>query len=100
MKRGDFPNKLLFYFAIFMSQDMPLSNYSVPGNFRMGLLTGLGCSFGGLADYFQVPLHGTPQHSVVLVVIEGLAANKHIYRLGCVEHIPLKSSVGLFMRHG
>ena len=78
---------------------MALRNYSVPGDSRMGLLKSLGYSFGGLADYLQVPLYGAPQHPFSQVMVKGLASYKALDSLSRIKHIPQKCSISFFIRH-
>jgi len=82
-----------------MSQNMTLSNYSVPGDFRMSLLKSLGYSFGCLTDYFQVPFYSTSQHPFSQVVVKGLASYKALDSLSRIKHIPQKCSISFFIRH-
>ncbi len=71
-----------------MSQNMALSNNPVPGYFWMKFLKSLRNTFGGLADYFEVPLHRTTQHSVIKIIMKSPANNETIDSLSRIQHVP------------
>jgi len=71
-----------------MGQNMALSNDPVPRDFWMNFPKCLRNPFGGLADYFEVPLHRATQHSVVKIFMKSSSSDKAIDRLSRIEHVP------------
>jgi hypothetical protein len=85
---SDAPELLLANFTVLVGQEVPLSDDSPPGNFRMLLLKLFRDAAGGLADDLQLALHGRLEYFIPRIVMKGLARDELADLAGRFEHVP------------